>query len=139
MLRTSSLGAHHSHLDADEEKKERDRQGDGIQVHGGIIASGSIWKTTAPGVIRVADYAQWRPVFDEHRGAREAAGLTRCKVQQGADDPNLVSLSCDAADLRKAKDFAASADLKEAMKKAGVTGEPTIFFGKPAPKQCGGD
>ena len=88
---------------------------------------------------QVADYAQWRPVFDEHRGAREAAGLTRCKVQQGADDPNLVSLSCDAADLRKAKDFAASADLKEAMKKAGVTGEPTIFFGKPAPKQCGGD
>jgi len=88
---------------------------------------------------QVADYAKWRPVFDEHRGAREAAGLTRCKVQQGADDPNTVALSCDAADLQKAKDFAASADLKEAMKKAGVTGEPTIFFGKPAPKQCGGD
>ena len=34
----------------------------------------------------------------------------------------------DTEDTKKAKDFAASADLKEAMEKAGVLDAPTIYF-----------
>lgn len=34
----------------------------------------------------------------------------------------------DTEDTKKAKDFAASADLKEAMEKAGVLDTPTIYF-----------
>jgi hypothetical protein len=34
----------------------------------------------------------------------------------------------DTEDTKKAKDFAASADLKEAMTKAGVLDTPTIYF-----------
>ena len=34
----------------------------------------------------------------------------------------------DTEDTKKAKEFAASADLKEAMIKAGVVDQPTIYF-----------
>ena len=34
----------------------------------------------------------------------------------------------DTEDPKKAKDFAASADLKEAMKQSGVLDTPTIYF-----------
>jgi len=34
----------------------------------------------------------------------------------------------DTEDTKKAKDFAASADLKEAMKQSGVLDTPTIYF-----------
>jgi hypothetical protein len=36
----------------------------------------------------VRDYHEWRPVFDAHEGARQAAGLTNAKVYCSTDDPN---------------------------------------------------
>jgi hypothetical protein len=39
-----------------------------------------------------------------------------------------VKIVVDTGGYKKAKDFAASADLKEAMEKAGVLGNPTIYF-----------
>jgi len=43
-----------------------------------------------------------------------------------ASDPNMVVLFFKAADEVRAKAYAASADLKEAMCKAGVEGQPEM-------------
>jgi hypothetical protein len=51
---------------------------------------------------KIRDYGHWRPIFDAH------AEKTK--------------------DTKNAKAFAASADLKEAMTKAGVVDTPTIYF-----------
>ncbi len=44
------------------------------------------------------------------------------------DDRNAVTVVLDFAGLSKAKAFAASADLKAAMKSAGVVGTPVIHI-----------
>ena len=62
---------------------------------------------------KVRDYGQWRPVFDQHAQMQRAAGLLSSSI------PRI---------LRKAKEFAASPDLKEAMMTAGVLDTPTIYF-----------
>ena len=77
---------------------------------------------------RVADYAKWKPVFDEHETARRAAGLTAHSVHRASDDPNVIIIAFRAADLNKAKGFASSDELKSAMARAGVQGPPEIWF-----------
>jgi hypothetical protein len=77
---------------------------------------------------RVADYAKWKPVFDEHEPMRRAAGLTAHSIHRGNDDPSVVIIAFRAADLSKAKRFASSDDLKAAMARAGVQGPPEIWF-----------
>lgn len=76
----------------------------------------------------VADYAKWRPGFDAHKPARDAAGLTDCQVRQAGGDPNNVYVACQMSDLAKAKAFTESPGLADAMKHAGVTGKPEFIF-----------
>jgi hypothetical protein len=77
---------------------------------------------------KVKDYAKWRPVFDGHVGMQKAAGLTNPRVMRSADDKNEIVVMLDYMDTKKAKEFGASADLKEAMMKAGVIDQPTVYF-----------
>ena len=78
---------------------------------------------------KVRDYGQWRPVFDRHIGMQRAAGLTNPRVYHSADsNKSEIVVVFDTEDTKKAKDFAMSADLKEAMKQAGVLDNPTIYF-----------
>ncbi len=77
---------------------------------------------------RVADYAKWKPVFDEHETARRAAGLTAHSVHREVDDPSVVIIAFRAADIGRAKEFAGSDTLRTAMAKAGVQGQPEIWF-----------
>ena len=49
-----------------------------------------------------------------------------------ADDPLDVTVTHDYADLDTAKAFAGSAELREAMQRAGVDGQPQIWFVNPA-------
>jgi hypothetical protein len=76
----------------------------------------------------VADFAQWKPKFDAHRGARQAAGLEDLHVLRDSESPNRLTLLFRAADLNRAKEFANSAGLQDAMKGAGVVGQPEIQF-----------
>jgi hypothetical protein len=76
----------------------------------------------------VADYAKWRPLYDAHQPARDEAGLTNCHVRSTAQNPNEVFVACEMADLAKAKAFAASRSLADAMKRAGVVGKPVFYF-----------
>ena len=77
---------------------------------------------------QVKDFAAWKSGYDKHADKRKDAGLTHDHVLQAVGDPNAVTIVMDFADLARAKAFAASADLKAAMKAAGVVGAPTIHI-----------
>ncbi len=77
---------------------------------------------------KVTDYASWRKVYDAFDGTRKKLGVTAQAVYRVADDPNDVVVTHDFATLEKAKAFAASPELKQAMEKSGVVGAPTIWF-----------
>jgi len=74
---------------------------------------------------KVRDYGHWRSIFDGHVEMQRAAGL----IYHSADsNKSEIVVVFDTEDTKKAKDFADSADLKEAMIKAGVLDTPTIYF-----------
>ena len=78
---------------------------------------------------KVRDYGHWRPVFDGHAEMQKAAGLSNPRVYHSADsNKSEIVVVFDTKDTKMAKDFAASADLEEAMTKAGVVDRPTIYF-----------
>jgi len=76
----------------------------------------------------VRDYGAWRPVFDAHESSRAGAGITNPRVYRKAEDGNDLALLFDVADVETAKTWAAGEDLKSAMQRAGVVGQPLIRF-----------
>jgi hypothetical protein len=78
---------------------------------------------------RVRDYGQWRPIFDRHAAMQKVAGLSNPRVYHSADsNKSEIVVVFDTKNTKMAKDFAASVDLKDAMKEAGVVDMPTIYF-----------
>jgi quinol monooxygenase YgiN len=77
---------------------------------------------------KVANYAKWKPIFDEHQKARLENGMTGHSVCRDADDPNTVVVIGRVKDINKARAFTKSDALKNAMMKAGVQGAPEIWF-----------
>ena len=77
---------------------------------------------------KVADFAKWKGVYDAHASARQNAGLKEEHLLRNVDDPNEVIMLFSAEDLEKAKAFAASDDLGQAMQKAGVSDKPDVYF-----------
>ena len=77
---------------------------------------------------KVKDYGKWRPMFDKHSLMQKAAGLSNPRVFRSADDKSEIVVVFDTKDTKRAKDFAASPNLRETMAKAGVMDDPTIFF-----------
>lgn len=75
---------------------------------------------------RVADYDAWRKVYDEFESGQAAGGVTREEVHQEPDDPNNVLVLHYFDSVEKAREFVASDDLKDAMKRAGVEGQPRV-------------
>src|SRR5438034_11782042 len=70
---------------------------------------------------KVRDYGQWRPIFDEHVEMQRAAGLFNPRVYHSADsNKSEIVVDFNTEDTKKAKDFAASADLKKTLIKAGL-------------------
>jgi heme-degrading monooxygenase HmoA len=76
----------------------------------------------------VADYPAWKAVFDEHEPNRRANGSQGGWLFRSAADPNEVLLLLAWDDLERARLFADSDDLREAMTRAGVTDRPDIWF-----------
>jgi hypothetical protein len=54
--------------------------------------------------------------------------LTEKYVLRTIDDPSEVVLFFEVKDVEKAKEFAASPGLREAMQKAGVVDKPDSYF-----------
>lgn len=77
---------------------------------------------------RVADFDKWLEAFEAHEPTRKSFGATKSVVWQDATDENNVFVMIKVEDLARARDFAASEDLKQTMQKAGVVEEPTIAF-----------
>ncbi|MFI5024239.1 MAG: hypothetical protein ACHQRJ_21630 [Alphaproteobacteria bacterium] len=64
---------------------------------------------------------------------RKATPATAHQVFQAVDDPNDVTAWHDFATLEKARSFASSKELKEAMGRAGVRGKPEMWFAVEVP------
>ena len=76
----------------------------------------------------VADYPRWKRAFDGHGHARKSGGSKGGQLFRSAARPKDVFILLRWNDLRRAKKFAKSADLRRAMKAAGVRGKADVFF-----------
>lgn len=76
----------------------------------------------------VADYVEWRRVYDSIGATQKAGGVLAESVYQSVDDPNDVTVTHDFETIEAARAFVSSPELKAGMKKAGVSGTPTIWF-----------
>jgi hypothetical protein len=77
---------------------------------------------------KVSDFSKWKSAYDKHSPARQEAGLKEEHFLRNLDDPNEVILLFAVKDLDKAREFGASANLREAMQEAGVVDKPDIYF-----------
>jgi len=77
---------------------------------------------------KVKDFSAWKHGYDADRRKRAEAGVAEKYVLQGDGDANEVVVLFEANDLNRAKAFAESADLRQTMKSAGVTGKPDIYY-----------
>jgi hypothetical protein len=77
---------------------------------------------------QVADYAQWRQIYDAFAPTQQRLGVTAEAVYRAADNPNDVTVTHDFASLEAAQQFAKSDELHSAMGQAGVVGAPTVWF-----------
>ena len=77
---------------------------------------------------KVKDFSAWKHGYDAHRSKRVEAGVAEKFVLQDDNNPNDVIVLFKADDLKRAKKFAESADLRQSMEKAGVTDKPEIQY-----------
>ncbi|NNC89327.1 MAG: cyclase [Akkermansiaceae bacterium] len=75
---------------------------------------------------KVKDFPTWKAGYDDHKHARDAAGLKELHLLQGAEDPNDVVLLFAAEDLGKMREFLGSDDLKDTMARLGVVPPPLL-------------
>lgn len=80
----------------------------------------------------VRDYRAWRKVYDDFGKEQRRLGVRRQSVFRSTENPNDVTVTHDFENLRAAKAFVRSRELKEAMQDAGVRSRPTIWFVKEA-------
>jgi len=84
-----------------------------------------------PGIIvmhPVQDYDAWRLAYDAFDDYRRANGIVGQAVSRNYDDSNQVIVYHQAEDVNALRNFVESAELRDAMERAGVVGEPDIRF-----------
>ena len=77
---------------------------------------------------RVADYDAWRKVYDSVSDMPEFGGITSESVHRTVDDPNNVLVLHYFDSVDEARAFTTLPELKGAMQRAGVQGEPRFEF-----------
>ena len=78
--------------------------------------------------LNVADYETWREVYDQFYGERVAMGVMGDAAFQLVDDPNDVTVWHDFETPEVARAFVSSDALRNVMQRAGVQGEPQLWF-----------
>ena len=78
------------------------------------------------------DYARWRFAFDERDDIRRAAGAGDYQVFQDAADPNQITVLLTFGYIEDAQRFMTSDDLRQAMMRSGIVGQPQVHFLIPA-------
>jgi len=77
---------------------------------------------------KVKNYDEWKTAFDAHSDFRQTHGSRGGHLFGNATDPNEIFILFEWDDLEKARQFADSDELREAMDKAGVSDEPDIYY-----------
>ena len=77
---------------------------------------------------KVADFANWKKVFDSMQDIRYSYGWIGHELYRDPADPNFVMVVNKVKTLEGAKAYGASPELKEGMAKAGVTSQPEILL-----------
>jgi len=72
----------------------------------------------------VANYEQWKAVFDEVPPSTMGAMFHR--INRSVDDANNITVVAGFETVEAARAFTTNGDLKEAMGRAGVTSAPRI-------------
>jgi quinol monooxygenase YgiN len=78
----------------------------------------------------VKDYGNWKRVYDEFGSTRKQKGVTGASVYRDAQDSKTLIVTHQFRDMKAAKAFADSDELKSVMANAGVEGHPEIWFGE---------
>ncbi len=77
---------------------------------------------------RIGSFAAWKAVFDGHAISRQANGSRGGLLFGAAGDPNDVLVLLGRDDVDRARLFLDSDDLREALTRAGVLGEPEVWL-----------
>ena len=77
---------------------------------------------------KVSNFGKWLASYEAHDSMRLANGVHSYVIGRGFQDSNMVLVATRVDDMAKAKAFAKSPDLKQAMQRGGVVGAPTISF-----------
>ncbi len=77
---------------------------------------------------KVKNYAAWKPLFDKDHSAIKARGSTGGRLYRNAENRNEVIVIFNWDNLDKARQFAQSENLNQAMKQAGVIDGPDFYF-----------
>lgn len=77
---------------------------------------------------KIADYALWKPIFDEQIGVRAANGSLGGRIFQSRADPDEVLILLEWDAMERAELFALSTDLNDAFVRAGVVDHPDIWI-----------
>ena len=80
----------------------------------------------------VADFGKWKQIYDAFSDTQKRYGVTAEAVYQAAGNPNDVTVTHEFGSVAAAQQFASSDDLRKTMGRAGIIGEPTIWFATPA-------
>ena len=77
---------------------------------------------------KVEDFAKWKSVYDDVQVMARNSGVKHARVLRSADNPNEVIVVEEFDEMGKARQFAQSEDLKQAMQRAGVSDQPDFYF-----------
>lgn len=80
----------------------------------------------------VEDYEAWRKAYDEFDQQRRSMGVKDDAVFQSINDRNDVTVWHDFDTVEAAQAFGTSDELRDVMQRAGVQGEPEIWFVNPS-------
>lgn len=111
-----------------DEKKEEKKGEDSSSVVAPVVPAAPAFSPFKVVIIQhqVKDFSKWEPAYLAHDSMRMAYGISQYRLGRGLEDSNKVIVIDKITDVAKAKEFGASAGLKEAMKKGGVVGTPSM-------------
>jgi heme-degrading monooxygenase HmoA len=78
--------------------------------------------------MRVADFDQWKPAFDQMGEVRKEHGCRKHWVYRGAEDPNQVVAHTEWPSHEAARAFLSDERLTEGMQRGGVSGQPDLMW-----------
>ncbi len=79
-------------------------------------------------IIKVEDVDRWKAAFDAHADVRKAHGEKGHQIFRVAGEPNSLIVLVEVEDMDRARTFLQSEELREAMRQAGVIGQPDIYL-----------